>query len=273
MKTSNQFIQFKEKVEVSEQAALPISTQGEIGFYFNVAKMYDQSRTTLSIGLATMDGCKIYSDCCSVYEIEEELQQLTATYYVSLNTDMVKEHIAINECFRLKAEWTTEEYDLNEIEGTDYSNPLQYVEDCPYYSTLKYFCKESEALGLLFAKYKKKIFKVNGYHSVVLPIHLSKPQFKQTDKIYETRNGEQIVLYATINKEYSGETDYIPEEWHERIVTALSCDEVYINGERVTKSDSYEIDQDNCTYSECGIRLTRATFKVKTNVTQRNSNC
>lgn len=106
-----------------------------------------------------------------------------------------------------------------------------------------------------------------------LPIRISKPQYKQTDKIYENRNGEQIVLYATINKEYEGETDYIPEEWHEKIVTALSCDEVYINGERVTKSDSYEIDQDNYTYSDCGIRLTRATFKVKTNVTQRNSNC
>ncbi len=113
----------------------------------------------------------------------------------------------------------------------------------------------------------------NGNEIITIPIRLSAAQYTQSDKIYETRNGDQIVLYATINKVYEGETDYIPESWHEKIVTALSCDEVYINGERVTKSDSYEIDQDNYTYTDCGIRLTRATFKVKTNVVKRNSNC
>jgi hypothetical protein len=61
-------------------------------------------------------------------------------------------------------------------------------------------------------------------------------------------------------------------EWYEKILVALSCDEVYINGERVTKSGSYDIDHENYTTSDCGIKLLRATFKVTTNVTQRNSN-
>lgn len=158
-----------------------------------------------------------------------------------------------------------------------YSNMLQYVcNNNEHLSGLSYFCNDPQ-FGIPFSTYRVssglRPKYAKGVENIALPIRISKPQYKQTDKIYENRNGEQIVLYATINKEYEGETDYIPDEWHEKIVTALSCDEVYINDERVTKSDSYEIDQDNYTYSDCGIRLTRATFKVKTNVTQRNSNC
>lgn len=199
-------------------------------------------------------------------------------YYHHFTLKLLSAYLAPNDCFRLKLNTGyTDNYGEEVLQYTEYSNLLQYTtNEDEYLSHLRYYCNEPQFGLPFFAKEmpvgNRKIYTKFG-NEVALPIHLSKPQFKQTDKIYETRNGEQIVLYATINKEYSGETDYIPEEWHERIVTALSCDEVYINGERVTKSDSYEIDQDNCTYSECGIRLTRAIFKVKTDVTQRNSNC
>ncbi len=177
----------------------------------------------------------------------------------------LSDSLAPNECFRLRMRT----YDM-----ISYSNMLCYmVDDDDYLSSLQYYCNEPQ-FGFPFGEYVISRFVTRqNIVKVALPIHLSAAQYKQTDKIYETRTGEQIVLYANINKEYEGETDYIPEEWHEKIVTALSCDEVYINDERVTKSDSYEIDHDNYTYSDCGIRLTRATFKVKTNVIQRNSNC
>ncbi len=173
------------------------------------------------------------------------------------------------ECFRLRLVglWIDSDEENADVCILAYSNLLRYVcNEDGYLSSLAYYCNEVQ-FGFPFSTTPKTMVQV------ALPILLSAAQYTQTDKIYETRNGEQIVLYATINKEYEGETDYIPEEWHEKIVTALSCDEVYINGERVTKSDSYEIDQDNYTYSDCGIRLTRATFKVKTNVIKRNSNC
>ncbi|GEM_PF-2278142 len=180
-------------------------------------------------------------------------------------------YLAPQECFRLRLVglWIDSDEENADVEILAYSNLLRYVgNEDGYLSRLTYYCNE-EQFGFPFYKHNRTKSAIQ----LALPIRVSKPQYKQTDKIYENRNGEQIVLYATINKEYEGETDYIPEEWHEKIVAALSCDEVYINGERVTKSDSYEIDQDNYTYSDCGIRLTRATFKVKTNVTQRNSNC
>ncbi len=269
----NQFIQFGE-IDSSNQLSIPVAHDAGLCFYFNIQKGWEQTQTELAISLATIDGKTIATDACSIYLIDYELEQLTATYYAVLNNDVVQNNIAINQCFRLKAEWQSDTDNQEAVNGTEYSNPLVYIDNSEnQLSTLKFFCKEGETLGFQFATYKyKNIVTRKGYNTVLLPILLTSPQFAQTDKIYETRNGEQIVLYATIHKEYEGETEYIPETWHQKIVAALSCDEIYINGERVTKSDSYEIDHDNYTFSKCGIRLTRATFKVKTNVTQRNSN-
>lgn len=105
-----------------------------------------------------------------------------------------------------------------------------------------------------------------------LPIWLNKPDFTQKDEIYEKLSGERVVLYATINKELQAQSDYIPEWWHERIVMALSCDIVKVNGKRLTKSDNYKIDWDNHTEADCGVWLARATWKMVANVTSRNSN-
>ena len=105
-----------------------------------------------------------------------------------------------------------------------------------------------------------------------LPIWLNKPAFNQKDEIYEKLSGERVVLFATINKEWQAQTDYIPEWWHERIVLALSCDKVFVNGTRLTKSDNYDIDWDNHTEADCGVWLAKATWKMVANVTSRNSN-
>lgn len=105
-----------------------------------------------------------------------------------------------------------------------------------------------------------------------LPIWLNKPKYNQKDEIYEKLSGERVVLFATINKELNAQTDYIPDEWHSRIVLALSCDNVKVNGVRLTKSDNYDIDWDNHTESDCGVWLARATWKMVANVTSRNSN-
>jgi hypothetical protein len=105
-----------------------------------------------------------------------------------------------------------------------------------------------------------------------LPIWLNKPAFNQKDEIYEKLSGERVVLFATINKELQAQTDYIPEWWHERIVLALSCDKVFVNGTRLTKSDNYDIDWDNHTEADCGVWLAKAKWKMVANVTSRNAN-
>lgn len=262
-----QFIRFTKTIDPTKQEiALPISDDHGYSFF------YYRSEEDVRIDIVTPNGELIKENQVVIGDgkinTDEKLR------YIWCTMGIVSDIVAEGEYFRLRMIKGENIDDPKNAEwfSVEYSNLLRNVGHDDYLAPMQYYCNEPQ-FGFPFYHEKRNFGMYKQEVEVALPIHLSKPQFKQTDKIYETRNGEQIVLYATINKEYSGETDYIPEEWHERIVTALSCDEVYINGERVTKSDSYEIDQDNCTYSECGIRLTRATFKVKTNVTQRNSNC
>lgn len=159
-------------------------------------------------------------------------------------------------------------YISDETEQITYSNILRRVIGNDY-STIQYSCSE-DAFGYPFSH--KLESGTTPAINQTLPLLLTSPQYKQEDKIYTKRNGENVVLFANIAREYDGHTEYIPIDWHEKILMALSSDKVYINGERVTKSGNYEIDHDNCTYTDCGIKLMRATFKMTTNVTQRNSN-
>lgn len=149
--------------------------------------------------------------------------------------------------------------------STIYSNLLRYIgDDNDDYSVVNYRCKNS-AFGFPFSE-------INADISVLLPVKIGKPQYSQSDKIYTKRNGDNVVLYSEITKEYECETEYIPEEWHRKLLVALSCDYFYINGELLTKSDKYDIDWKNYLTTDCGEKLAKATFKVKANVTERNSN-
>ena len=105
-----------------------------------------------------------------------------------------------------------------------------------------------------------------------LPIMVDNPTPEQKDEIYEKLNGERVVMYATINEKYECESDYIPYDWHKRIVIALSCDCVKINGTKLTKSESYDIDWDNYSKLDCGTKITKASWKMVANITSRNSN-
>ena len=232
----NQFIQFNNAIIEFGDSEIAVPTG-------NVTRFYSEIELQ-KVDFVTPDGSII---------IKENAAIIDGNCITIYNPD-----IAPRDCYRLHVVGKDEYGDIEEY----YSNLLVKESDVQY-AVLRYSCKEP-AFGFPFDGI--------GYVQQLMPINLYSPQFKQEDKVYTKRNGEQVVLFASITKEYEGETDYIPMEWHEKILMALSCDEVYINRERVTKSGSYEIDHDNCTYSDCGTKLMRATFKVTTNVTQRNSN-
>jgi hypothetical protein len=238
----NQFIRFKAAVApLHNEMALQMKPDEPISFI-----VYDLLE---GITFVTPDGTREIGNVVYTTDQKNDYIICHITSYSGL---------APNEMFRIKAD---------EAGQAIYSN-LLINDPGADISNVKYSCKE-DAFGFVFGKTD------NGkevYIQQTIPVRLHSPQFKQEDKIYTKRNGEQVVLYANITKEYEGETDYIPMEWHEKILLALSCDEVYINGERVTKSGNYEIDHENYTTSDCGIKLLRATFKVTNNVTQRNSN-
>jgi hypothetical protein len=237
----NQFIQFNNAIFEFGDSEIAVPTGKATQFYFSNA---ETDRRELKVDIVTPDGGIV---------IKENAASINGAHIT-----IYSPNIAPRDCYRLHV---VEKYEDGYIE--EYYSNLLVKEDDAQYAEVRYSCKEP-AFGFPFDG--------TGYVLQLMPINLHSPQFKQEDKVYTKRNGEQVVLFASITKEYEGETDYIPMEWHEKILMALSCDEVYINREKVTKSGNYEIDHDNCTYSDCGIKLMRATFKVTTNVTQRNSN-
>lgn len=243
----NQFITFTETIPTGPEVAMQAKLNQEMRFFIDAQAMYLFKIVNHKGGNISTAGYQT-----NFIGSADGKNLLTGISVTSLQD---------KQLYRIKLE------DIDN-QKTYYSNLLINDTDADI-SVLEYRCKEP-AFGFPFGNDIDTGVALTMRNE--LPIKLYSPQFKQEDKIYTKRNGEQVVLFANITKEYEGETDYIPMEWHEKILMALSCDDVYINGERVTKSGNYEIDHDNCTYSDCGIKLLRATFKVTTNVTQRNSN-
>lgn len=151
-----------------------------------------------------------------------------------------------------------------------YSCPLVIVPTTGF-SAIEYRCYE-DALGFPFATVEEQMQQYCPA-SILLPIRLHSPQNVQEDKTYVKANGEVVTLYAKYYKEWEGETEYLSEEIHDKIVAALSCDEVYIDGKRVTKTDNYKVDWDNYDLDCDGTtKLAKATFKVREHIANRNSN-
>lgn len=153
-----------------------------------------------------------------------------------------------------------------------FSNPIVVLKENYGFSELGYKCNE-DALGFPFVSADDYESATENRVVISLPIRLHSPQNEQEDKTYVKANGEVVTLFAKYYKEWEGETEYLSEEMHDKIVAALSCDEVYIDGKRVTKSDKYQVDWENYDIDCDGVtKLARATFKVRENTNQRNSN-
>jgi hypothetical protein len=223
-------------------------------------------------------GMRPYDVACSVYIKSQNTGEVLASCYVNGLQDVEMEfEIAQGDraIIYLEYQITEESKDqtiyltYDSIVYTDqkntamYSNLLKRVHEDSQFAVVNYKCEE-EAFGFPFDR--------ENFIQQLMPINIHSPQFKQSDKIYEKLNGEQVVLYATISREYDGETDYLPEDWHTKIISALSCDKVYINGEKVTKSGNYEIDWEKYDTLCGGAKAAKATFKVSDNIMQRNSN-
>lgn len=78
-----------------------------------------------------------------------------------------------------------------------------------------------------------------------LPFKISKPQFPEDKTVYRFANGQRKTLSVVVNKTYAGETDYMPEKWHQRLTIALAHDNITIEGDKylggVSKDGDYEI--------------------------------
>lgn len=107
-----------------------------------------------------------------------------------------------------------------------------------------------------------------------LPFKITRAQFPEERTSFRKANGETKTLSVVIRKEYEGETDYLPEGWHQKLTIALSHDDVTIEGDKylggVSKSGEYNIEWvDFMDYPTA-----KANFKVEvTPFDETNSNC
>lgn len=107
-----------------------------------------------------------------------------------------------------------------------------------------------------------------------LPVQITKPQYPDERSVFRNAAGVTQTLSVVVRKEYLGDTDWMPEKWHERFVMALSHDNVNIEGDKylggVSKEGDYEINwQDFLDYPTAP-----AKFKVQvTPFAATNSNC
>lgn len=260
----NQFIQFTQAIDPLDHCMpLPVVFGGD-GMSFFVptdnkdavftlvdaeGKPFTNNGEKCTGEFSSLDGnyaAKVLGDATST-----EIRNKTAIF----DATNARNYVAPNECFRIR---------ILIGNAVCYSNLLRRYENTNgELSLLSYTC-DTTTFGLPFTSARP----IRQW----LPIWLNKPAYNQKDEIYEKLSGERVVLFATINKELQAQTDYIHDEWHSRIVLALSCDNVQVNGERLTKSDNYDIDWDNHTESDCGVWLAKATWKMVANVTSRNSN-
>lgn len=107
-----------------------------------------------------------------------------------------------------------------------------------------------------------------------LPFYLSKPQFPTERSIFQKADGTTKVLSVVVRNTMQGETDYLPEHWHRKLVIALAHDDVTIEGDRylggVVLDGDYSIDwQEFLDYP-----VAKSTFQIQvTPFNATNSNC
>jgi hypothetical protein len=144
------------------------------------------------------------------------------------------------------------------------SSTVFSLTDSKYTAHVAYYCEED---GFDFSYCPPSLV-----NRVRLPLLLKEPQFPQSQTVYDKRNGRRKLLSASISKEWGLETDYLPEEVHEKIIVALSHDAVYIDGELLTKTGDYSIDYGGIV-ERSGVKYMKGSCKVSANRTHRNSNC
>lgn len=107
-----------------------------------------------------------------------------------------------------------------------------------------------------------------------LPFKITRAQFPEERTSFRKANGEVKTLSVVVRKQYEGETDYLPEKWHERLKIALAHDNIRVEGEKylgdISQDGEYNIEWPDFLDYPTG----KAAFKVQvTPFAETNSNC
>lgn len=79
-----------------------------------------------------------------------------------------------------------------------------------------------------------------------LPLQLHSPQFPEDRQVFRKANGQTQTMSIVVRKTYELETDFMPENWHQKLKIALAHDTVFIEGEKylgdISQDGDYTID-------------------------------
>ena len=107
-----------------------------------------------------------------------------------------------------------------------------------------------------------------------LPFYITRPQYPRESNIFRRADGSTKVQSVIIRKVFEGETDNLPKEIHERLLIALSHDDVTIEGRYLTTGVSLDADYDIDWNKFLDYPLAKASFKVQvTPFNYSNDNC
>lgn len=174
------------------------------------------------------------------------------------------------ECYHFKIElYVTPEEGAPYYQLLGVSNQcFQRIGDVCFTSRLDYSNNEA-AFGFIFPT-------SDWTNRIRLPITFRNPQPKNDQKVYVRSNGTRKKLYARLSKQFEGVTDQMTEEAHQKLVVALSHDNITF----VTDND-YSLE---CTFEDeynqdfpkemQGINIWGANFNVmETPFDEVNNNC
>lgn len=214
-----------------------------------------------------------------VTQLEDDSEFAGDNYLWNFNIHMLNSiGLAEGQCFRMCV-WDIQ-YDLDVASPPDFisgdclgtTNCFSVVSDICYTTKLVYGCDEN-AFG----------FYTDGTNpfvmSIRLPMWLFHPRYPSEEKGYQLSSGQFVKLAERIDKTWELETDYMPEQYHERLRIALGCDNIEVSNENaqltdvaIYRKDEYSIEWSDEVKNFPFAKATTTVFKqLLTRST--NSNC
>ena len=145
------------------------------------------------------------------------------------------------------------------------SNIFRKEIDCCYVSAIEYSSNEN-SMGFYYPE------GVTNY--IQLPFYVHSPEYPKREKIYKRTNGTYARLATDIEKEYTCESEYLSEELHNKLITALNHDTLILTSNRLGFTAPMIQQGDYSPDWNSKIDFTAmAEFKLRKYFNGKNNNC
>jgi hypothetical protein len=186
-------------------------------------------------------------------------------YCVSYNFEgsNLLDNVNIGECFNILIS-----FEVDEVRFTATSvQCLQRIPDICFTSKISYSNIE-DAFGF--------IYQTNQVNKIRLPIYFKNPQPQNDQKVYVRSDGTRKKLYARLSKKWLGLVDMTTEEVHQKLVVALSHDNITFVTDNLYSLECTFEDEYNQDFPDVmqGINVWTSNFSVmETPFDEVNNNC